>query len=75
MHMHIIHYYQVDDTVEIQEVHEPNDGRDPFPVFLCRQKLSKDHWDIPCETSMLLTWAYAPAYNIVITTNSSSAQN
>lgn len=54
--MQIIHYYLVDDTVEIREVHEPNDGRDPFPVLLCRQKLPKDHWDIPCEPSMLLAW-------------------
>ena len=52
--MQIIHYYLVDDTVEIREVHEPNDGRDPFPVLLCRQKLPKDHWDIPCEPSPLV---------------------
>ena len=43
----IIHYFLADDTVEIREVHEPNDGRDPFPVLLCRQKLAKDPKDIP----------------------------
>ncbi|XP_063296885.1 EF-hand domain-containing protein 1 [Pelobates fuscus] len=37
----IIHYYLVDDTVEIREVHERNDGRDQFPVLLKRQHLPK----------------------------------
>ncbi|XP_078503713.1 EF-hand domain-containing protein 1 isoform X2 [Lissotriton helveticus] len=37
----IIHYYLCDDTVEIREVHERNDGRDPFPVLLKRQHLPK----------------------------------
>ncbi|KAM4771458.1 EF-hand domain-containing protein 1 [Rhinophrynus dorsalis] len=37
----IIHYYLVDDTVEIREVHERNDGRDMFPVLLKRQHLPK----------------------------------
>ncbi|XP_071335528.1 EF-hand domain-containing protein 1 [Trachinotus anak] len=36
-----IHYYLVDDTVEIRESHEPNSGRDPFPVLMRRQKLPK----------------------------------
>ncbi|KAM9316086.1 EF-hand domain-containing protein 1 [Gastrophryne carolinensis] len=37
----IIHYYLVDDTVEVREVHERNDGRDPFPVLMKRQRLPK----------------------------------
>lgn len=37
----IIHYYLVDDTVEIREVHEHNSGRDPFPLFLRRQRIPK----------------------------------
>jgi Ca2+-binding EF-hand superfamily protein len=37
----IVHYYLVDDTMEILETKRPNDGRDPFPIFLKRQKLSK----------------------------------
>lgn len=44
----IIHYYLVDDTVEIREVHEPNSGRDPFPVLMRRTRLpkkSKPHID------------------------------
>nr|XP_015194526.1 PREDICTED: EF-hand domain-containing protein 1 [Lepisosteus oculatus] len=36
-----IQYYLVDDSVEIREVHEPNNGRDPFPVLLRRQRLPK----------------------------------
>ncbi|XP_032998581.1 EF-hand domain-containing protein 1 isoform X1 [Lacerta agilis] len=37
----IIHYYLADDTVEVREVHERNDGRDPFPVLIRRQHLPK----------------------------------
>ncbi|KAF7653715.1 hypothetical protein LDENG_00079090 [Lucifuga dentata] len=36
-----IMYYLVDDTVEVREVHEPNSGRDPFPILMRRQKLPK----------------------------------
>lgn len=35
----VVHYYLADDTVEIREVHHPNDGRDPFPKLLQRQRL------------------------------------
>ena len=50
LHTQIIHYFLADDTVEIREVHEPNDGRDPFPVLLCRQRLPKrcGKEDLPC---------------------------
>ena len=33
------HYFLADDTVEIREVHFPNDGRDSFSVYLRRQRL------------------------------------
>ncbi|KAK5852858.1 hypothetical protein PBY51_006697 [Eleginops maclovinus] len=36
-----IQYYLGDNTVEIREVHEPNSGRDPFPILINRQKLPK----------------------------------
>ncbi|XP_055042207.2 EF-hand domain-containing protein 1 isoform X1 [Misgurnus anguillicaudatus] len=36
-----LHYYLVDDSVEICEHHQPNSGRDPFPVLLHRQKIPK----------------------------------
>ncbi|KAK9810289.1 hypothetical protein WJX72_008124 [[Myrmecia] bisecta] len=38
-----LHYFLEDDSVEILEVHEGNSGRDPFPVFLKRGPLPKDH--------------------------------
>ena len=34
-----LQYYLVDDTLEIREVHDANDGRDPFPVLICRHKV------------------------------------
>uniref|UniRef100_A0A3B4AJK2 DM10 domain-containing protein n=1 Tax=Periophthalmus magnuspinnatus TaxID=409849 RepID=A0A3B4AJK2_9GOBI len=36
-----IHYYLVDDTVEVREVQESNSGRDPFPILMRRQRLPK----------------------------------
>uniref|UniRef100_A0A2R8MQY8 EF-hand domain-containing protein 1 n=1 Tax=Callithrix jacchus TaxID=9483 RepID=A0A2R8MQY8_CALJA len=38
---YIIHYYLMDDSVEIREVHERNDGRDPFPLLMNRQRMPK----------------------------------
>ena len=35
----VVQYYLADDTIEIREVHHPNDGRDAFPKLLRRQKL------------------------------------
>ncbi|XP_054910396.1 EF-hand domain-containing protein 1 isoform X2 [Poeciliopsis prolifica] len=37
----IIHYYLVDDTVDVREAHQRNSGRDPFPLFMSRQKIPK----------------------------------
>ncbi|CAG9323312.1 unnamed protein product [Blepharisma stoltei] len=37
----ILHYYLADDTIEILEIHYPNDGKVEFPVFLRRNKLPK----------------------------------
>lgn len=37
----ILHYYLADDTVEILEIHYPNDGKVEFPVMLRRAKLPK----------------------------------
>jgi len=33
---YVWHYFLADDTVEIREVHHPNDGRDSFSVYLRR---------------------------------------
>ena len=35
----MITLYLVDDTLQIREVHTPNDERDPFPVLLQRQRV------------------------------------
>lgn len=33
---YVFHYFLADDTVEIREVHFPNDGRDSFSIYLRR---------------------------------------
>ncbi|XP_036772286.1 EF-hand domain-containing protein 1 isoform X2 [Manis pentadactyla] len=38
---YVIHYYLMDDTVEIREVHERNNGRDPVPLLMNRQRVPK----------------------------------
>jgi len=38
---YVLHYFLEDDTVEILEVHDSNNGRDPFPKFLNRGPLPK----------------------------------
>ncbi|CAL8100657.1 unnamed protein product [Calicophoron daubneyi] len=42
-----INYYLADDTMEVREIHSVNDGRDPFPVLIRREKIPKDRDDIP----------------------------
>ncbi|NXY19486.1 EFHC1 protein, partial [Atrichornis clamosus] len=44
-HPCVIHYFLADDTVEVREVHRKNDGRDPFPVLMKRQRLPKTFVD------------------------------
>lgn len=43
----ILHYYLVNDQMEIREVHSPNDGRDPFPVLVGRGRMPVDRLNIP----------------------------
>lgn len=38
----VLLYYLADDTIEINEVHTKNDGRDPFPRLLRRQRVPKE---------------------------------
>ncbi|KIY98702.1 EF-hand domain-containing protein 1 [Monoraphidium neglectum] len=38
---YVLHFYLEDDTVEINEVHERNSGRDPFPIFVKRGPLPR----------------------------------
>jgi hypothetical protein len=49
----LIQYYLVDDTVEVREVHKPNDGRDPFPVLVRRQKIPKDRYNVKSTFSSI----------------------
>lgn len=42
----VIHYYLVDDCVEVREVKKPNNGRDPFPILLRKQRLPKSFTDL-----------------------------
>jgi hypothetical protein len=39
----VVHYFLADDTIEIREVHHPNDGRDSFPLLLRRQRVPFSH--------------------------------
>ena len=36
---YVIHYNLSDDTIEVNEVHFPNNGRQHFPVLIKRQKI------------------------------------
>lgn len=38
---YVLHYFLENDTIEILEVHDSNNGRDPFPAFLRRSQLPK----------------------------------
>jgi hypothetical protein len=42
----LLHYYLVNDTVEVREIHTPNDGRDPFPILISRQRVPKNRYDV-----------------------------
>ena len=47
--------------MEIREVHDPNDGRDPFPVLIRRQKMAKDRDNLKskhciCLSSYQIGW-------------------
>lgn len=44
-----VFYFLVDDSVEVREIHEKNDGRDPFPVLLRRQKVPRNHRSVPLD--------------------------
>jgi len=46
MRKFLIHYYLVDDTLEVREMHTSNDGRDPFPVLITRHKVPKNRYDV-----------------------------
>eukprot|EP00049_Salpingoeca_infusionum_P018042 m.355473 g.355473 ORF g.355473 m.355473 type:complete len:549 (+) comp17261_c0_seq1:265-1911(+) len=43
----ILLYFLVDDTIEIRESHEANDGRDKFPLLLKRQRVPRNFRQLP----------------------------
>lgn len=47
MRPYTVHVYRVDDTVEVREQRQPNDGHDPFPVLIGRRKVPKCRGNIP----------------------------
>ena len=49
----IIQYYLVDDTLEVREVNKPNDGRDPFPIMIKRQRIPKDRYNVKSNFSAI----------------------
>ncbi|KAJ8356672.1 hypothetical protein SKAU_G00194660 [Synaphobranchus kaupii] len=51
-----IQYYLGDNSVEIQETHEHNSGRDPYPVLLRRQRVPKDIKPETGNTSIQWLW-------------------
>ncbi|KAJ8871831.1 hypothetical protein PR048_028171 [Dryococelus australis] len=65
---YVMYYFLADDTVQVQEVHSKNDGRDPFPLLLRKTKLPKNWKDIPANfpslylevTDQEITEYYAP---------------
>lgn len=42
----LIHYFLVDDTMEVRECPKHNDGHDPFPVLIKRARCPKDRNDV-----------------------------
>jgi len=47
MRSYTLHYYRVDDTIEVREQRNPNDGHDPFPVLIGRKKIPRCRGSIP----------------------------
>lgn len=50
----VLHYFLVDDTIEIREVHKPNDGHDPFPVLLRRSRIPKNRNNVHSSFPMIV---------------------
>lgn len=42
-----LNYFLADDTISVKEIHQRNDGREPFPLLLKKTKLSKNWKDTP----------------------------
>lgn len=64
----IIHFFLADDTVEVLEVLPQNSGRDPFPAFLRRQKVPKQHTMTQFAEHALATNVFYTAHDFRIGT-------
>lgn len=55
---YLLHFFLVDDTIELREVSTRNSGRDPFPLLLRREKVPKSNgqcvnaYDLSCGTTL-----------------------
>ncbi|GLH05502.1 EF-hand domain-containing protein, putative [Gryllus bimaculatus] len=49
MRPYVLYYFLEDDTISVEEVHTPNDGRDPCCVMLRRMRLPRDWRDLPVD--------------------------
>lgn len=47
----VMHFFLVDDTVEVREVRQPNSGRNAFPILLKRQPLPRDFTEMSHASS------------------------
>lgn len=54
MRPYTLHFYRVDDTIEVREQRQPNDGHDPFPVLIGRKKIPKSRSSIPSKYGTLV---------------------
>lgn len=52
---YIVHYFLADDTVEVLEVKDANNGRDPSPALLKRQKLPRRFIDVSADCASIGT--------------------
>jgi hypothetical protein len=50
----VLLYFLVDDTVEVREQYEPNDGRDKFPLLLRRQKVPRNYRKLPRDFPVIV---------------------
>jgi len=57
---YVMHYFLADDTIEILEVNETNNGHDPFPVMLRRNPLPNQKLEVdalgPTKSYTHYTW-------------------
>ena len=43
-----LNYYLADDKIEVKEIHQPNNGKNPFPLLLKKSRLPKKFKMVHC---------------------------